>query len=112
MLLELCLLEVSAVILKLLTFKLSPEIDFVELDDARDCSIEDNEGFSVVVTNSGAVREAAFLASHCSFHGESIRHTRASILNVGTREDSSVERIIITVTTVMVESSKTAVAQK
>ena len=105
----------SAVILKLELFKLSPEVDNVELDDAGDCSIEDNEGFSVEVTNSGAVREAAFLASHCSFHGESIRHTRDSRLNVGTREDRSVERTITTVTTVttvMVKSSKTAVTKK
>ena len=34
--LELCLAEVSAVILKLHTLKLSPEIDIVELEDGGD----------------------------------------------------------------------------
>jgi hypothetical protein len=103
MLQELCLSEVSAVILKLQTFKLSPVIDFVELDDARDCSIEDNEGFSV-----GSHLPCLLLQLPWSEH-LSIRHPRASRLNVGIKEDRSVER---TITTVMVKSRKTAVTQK
>ena len=96
---------------------LSPEVVIGKLGASRDYFIEDVEGFSVEVTDSGTEMSrsisvgGAFLASPCSFLWESSRYTSASRLIVGNREESIVTTVP-TVTTMEVASTKKAMSQR
>ena len=100
---------------------LSPEVVIGKLGASSDYFIEDVEGFSVEVTDSGTEMSrsisvgGAFLASPCRLLWESSRYTRASRLIVGNREESRVASIVTTVpkvTTMEVATTNKAMTQK